>query len=427
MSQSKSPQSEAQSGAPATAPAAKPTANPTANKSYARSEMKTDEVYEFFVVCAPGLEEIAGRELLNWFPDLPFEQVPGGLVVRAPLAQGFALNTVLKSATRVLIRLAEFGCRDFPKLYRKMQNFALENWIGAREVSFNASTTRSRLKIKKRIEETCADAWRDRLKKLVVKSEPAATEVYVRFSDDVGTISLDTSGELLHKRAQRLLSSEAPLRETLAAGVLLTMARVSPPTKPVEIFDPMTGGGTFLLEAAQLFQPVESRDFAFAEFATSIKVPVPKAQKQIVWSQLTGFERDPKTAASAQANLRKVFPGVNLEVQGQDFFEVAKIELNSANARWVVVNPPYGRRLAVDDTDGSGKKGVPKLAAYYEKLWQEIEDRLTPDLIGMLMPRTVDPTRLKRPAGWKFVETKSLLNGGLPIYLTVLRVHRDGR
>ncbi len=187
--------------------------------------------YEFYLIITPGFEELALQELSRWDNGLDGEATVsrGGITLNLKsLEAGFELNRVLKIPTRILLRLSKFGCRDFPKLFKKVSSFEWENWVSDEtQLTFQASSHASRLFVKKRIEQTCEEARERYLKSREKDPRPPGIEqtILVRLDDDVCTLSIDTSGEILHKRGTRPLASEAPIRETMACPPRTATAR----------------------------------------------------------------------------------------------------------------------------------------------------------------------------------------------------------
>jgi putative N6-adenine-specific DNA methylase len=387
----------------------------------------TDGLCEFFLVITPGFEELAQKEIFRWIaPGTPTTVERGGLTVRLPLIEGCALNRVLKIPTRILLRLADFGCRDFPKLFKKTAGLPWQDWIpDGSTVEFQASSHKSRLSIKKRIEETCLDGFKKYLKsrdldvnQAAKVKQTAATEllqVMVRFDDDVCTISLDTSGELLHKRGTKRLSAEAPLRETIAAALLEFMNFVGPvESDPVTLIDPMVGSGTFAIEAAHLGSIISSRTFAFESFPRYLREsgesPVEKAnahnereRSAVPFAHFIGIDIDPKAAEAARGNWRSLGDKRDFKVEVADIFEAKPLVIEGK--RWLVTNPPYGERLKVEG----------RLKDYYELLFEACERVTKPDRACFLLPNTADPERLKFPRRWELTASLEFQNGGLPV------------
>jgi putative N6-adenine-specific DNA methylase len=381
-------------------------------------------MHRFFLVVPPGFEALAEAELLVWLQSISFElQTPvlrekGGLSLDLPLEIGFALNGRVKIPSRILLRLADFGCRDFPKLFKKMRGLDWLPWVfqGCATPEFVASSHASRLALKKRIQSTCEDgfkAWQ-KLQGISVSptDERLADErptVMVRFFDDVCTVSIDTSGEHLHKRGYKTKTTDAPLRENIAAALLLM---ILPKDRETTLIDPMVGSGTFLTEALLLSKFV-ARDFAFQKFACvrDGKVEVrnivdssanfPRIQRAL------GFDNSDDAIKAATSNIETAKLKKAVELKKADLFEATYdvSEEVSKGYRVVVCNPPYGERLKVQGS----------LANLYSKLLHVIDQKLKPHKVGVLLPAKSNPRTLRLPEGWQAEATLPFENGGLPV------------
>jgi putative N6-adenine-specific DNA methylase len=372
----------------------------------------TENTYEFVLVVAPGFEILAEKEISR-FTLTPVSRERGGLTVHLPLAEGLELNRVLRIPTRILLRLASFGCRDFPKLFKKMVGFPWAEWV-AGPVEFVASTHKSRLFIKKRIEKACEDGFAKAQKAGSAPIDGEPSTVYVRFVDDICFVSLDTSGELLHRRGVKTMTSEAPLRETIAAAMLAFMGE---PPEGTVLVDPMVGTGTFFFEAAN----VESkRDYAFEtipkyieEKTTVSSPPSPQTSnvdgntngngniKRPTFSRFVGFEIDPKTASAARENLKSIGAPVAIEVA--DIFDAKPLAGNET--RWLIANPPYGERLKIEG----------RLKDYYELLFASCERIVKPKKACFVLPDSSRPEKLRAPNNWRLESLLKFQNGGLPV------------
>lgn len=374
---------------------------------------------EFFLVVIPGLEDLALWELRRWRPEVEAKIERGGISLHLPLEEGVELNRLLKIPTRILLRLSSFGCRDFPKLFRKISGFPWGKFVGTEAgLSFSASSHGSRLRIKKRIEETCQDGWRAHLKKSGRKIDKDKDhhdlEILVRFVDDVCTLSLDTSGEALYKRGLRAMISEAPLRETIAAALISLMIKSAGGATPEEWVDPMMGGGTLLLEALTLFEPVTTRGFAFEDIeGLKASRPLIAARQKTCLRAVRGYELDEKVIGAARENLSQAIRSLgstsstSVEIESRDFF-TAEV-LPKGSSRWLIANPPYGERLKIEG----------RLSDYYARLFETAEKVVHPERAGFILPAKVDASRLQIPRGWRLVENVRFSNGGLPVAAVV--------
>ena len=232
----------------------------------------------WFVVAAPGLEQVVRAEVEQLPGAREVAVTEGGVDMTGGLELGMAANLRLRAATRVLLRVGEVKAREFSKLRRLLAKLPWERWLATgealRPVRLQVSAHGCRLYHTGAVAETVLASLGDRLKVTPPLArgrdgspddgpEPAdETRILVRGVRDVWTLSMDASGELLHRRGWRAEAGAAPLRETLAAG-LLALAGYDP-ARP--LLDPMCGAGTIALEAAALARgqpPGQGREFAF--------------------------------------------------------------------------------------------------------------------------------------------------------------------
>ncbi len=306
------------------------------------------ETHSFFVPCAPSFETELEKELLMLVPEVKLER--GGATVQAELDFMYHANLQLRTAHRVLLRIDDFLAQSYPMLFNAASKLAWEHYFGftkAYKVTVSAKT--SRLRHAKNISKTLSDAISARLEPLGLAaevSEDASLEFFVRFFQDRCTISVNTSGEHLHKRGYKVWVEDAPLRETLAASVLSKLKV----TDFEGIVDPMCGSGTLLLEAALLAtnRPAgEFRDFAFeqlpffqeSKWLRFKREALDKTQETKL--NFVGFDKNAKTIHSAKQN------AVTVKLESLISFAVndaRSFKLEPQN--WLIVsNLPYGARL----------------------------------------------------------------------------------
>lgn len=227
---------------------------------------------DLYVVTQPGLEAITAAELGGLGITGSLDE-PGGLSFTGSALDLARANLHLRTASRVLLRGAEFPVRALGELERKAGQLPWDRWLPPDlPVEFRVTSKKSRLYHQKAIAERLARAAgvAGRAAGLAPPNAgddpPAARDptqlVVVRMHRDVCQISLDSSGEHLHRRGYRLAGGKAPLRETLAAA--LVVASAWDPATP--LVDPFAGSGTIGIEAACLARripPGLARDFAF--------------------------------------------------------------------------------------------------------------------------------------------------------------------
>ena len=200
-----------------------------------------------FVVTAPGLEGVTAAELAGL--GFPGTAESGGIALAASPEDLYTLNLHLRTASRILVRIAEFRARTFHELERHAARIPWNDFTdGGRPARVRVTSRKSRLYHQRAIEERVLRAIDSPA--AVGEDEERVGEgeqlFVVRFHYDRCVISADSSGALLHRRGYRQALGKAPLRETLAAAMLLSSGWDG----RTALLDPMCGSGTIPIEAA---------------------------------------------------------------------------------------------------------------------------------------------------------------------------------
>lgn len=343
--------------------------------------------HTFFVATAPGLEHICLQELKTL--DLATGNVSvvnGGVEFDGFLHDGYAANLHLRTANRILMRIASFRASNFRQLSRNIRQIPWEFFLHKAQLpEIRVSTAHSRLYHTKAIAErieTDLLTYLDTLPELKTPLTPASLQrLFIRAEDDVFVISIDSSGELLFKRGLKAYVGKAPLRETLAAAIL-SLAGYDP-AQPLA--DPMCGSGTFSLEAAMMALNIPAgwyRRFAFQDWPCfragrwkHLRREAEKSFKKATHPVIFASDNDPCvyrnfSDAIKENNLSKIIRTANLDFFSMNFQSFAnEFNLNGkppdrkANAKipsglpggpdlprgLVVINPPYGLRLGTTE------------------------------------------------------------------------------
>jgi len=365
------------------------------------------EPLHFFAITAPGLEGPCAAEL----EQLGFAGIHaagGGVEFSGGLRELYLASLHLGVASRILVRVGEVKARDFPELFQRVVRLPWGRFIRpGMPLQMRAVSHRSRLLHTGRIAETVAEAIAHALGQ-PAPAAPLSGEafqlVFARLDDDRCLLSVDSSGELLHRRGYREEGGAAPLRETLAAGVLRLLGWDG----SIPLADPLCGSGTFVLEAALLAArrpPGGKRSFAFMHWPKyrpglwqALLSEVERTQRQPAVS-LTGSDRDATVVAQAQRNAERA--GV------ADFVSFAQCEVQQLQAAsppgLVVTNPPYGSRLGADV----------ELTQFYRRLGKDLSRAFPRWRVALLAP---DPD-LARSTGLPLQAIARLENGGIPVGL----------
>ncbi|MGF1659149.1 MAG: class I SAM-dependent RNA methyltransferase [Rubrimonas sp.] len=302
---------------------------------------------EIFLAATPGLEPaLADEARALGFADP--QPSPGGVLTRGDWPEVWRANLTLRGAGRVLVRVGAFHAVHLAQLDKRAHRLPWDGLLrpGA-PVRVDAACRKSRIYHAGAAAERVARAIAD------IAGAPtdpeAAIRVLVRIDDDFCSISLDASGEPLHKRGFKQDVGKAPLRETLAALFLREAGYRG--TEPV--LDPMCGSGTLVLEAAEIalgLAPGRARAFAFERFASfnaeawaGMRAAVAPGDTAL---RFFGMDRDAGAVAAAQANAERAGVGHVATFRRQTISDFAPPdELRAKPPGLVIVNPPYGERI----------------------------------------------------------------------------------
>jgi putative N6-adenine-specific DNA methylase len=321
----------------------------------------------YFAVTAPGLERITAEELNRLgmkvskkppadVPRLSAEE-SGGVEFEGSRADLYRANYQLRTASRVLVRMDTFYAAAFSELRKKASRLGWENFLKPGDpVTLHVTCHKSKLYHSGAVAERVLGAIGDKLGKLSVQKKAEETAdghppqlVVVRLVNDQCTISIDSSGELLHRRGYRLETAKAPLRETLAAGMLLASGwdAQSP------LLDPFCGSGTIAIEAALLARgvpPGHNRWFAFMDWPRfdqtrwQSSLSAWTASPPDVMPRIQASDRDAGAIRIAQANAERAGVAEWIEFSCR---AISAIE-PPPEPGWVVTNPPYGIRVSAN-------------------------------------------------------------------------------
>ena len=340
------------------------------------SGMSPPTRYDAFVITAPGLAPFAAAELhaLGLEDARPSE---GGVTISASRAELYAANLNLRTASRIVVRAGEFGAKAFHELERRAAKVPWEAFVSPNlAVSLRVTCRKSRLYHSDAVAERVATAIASRVRSVRFVDNPSDASgtrdesddgdaagaggdahvvlqqlVLVRLFHDRCTVSVDSSGPLLHLRGYRQAVGKAPIRETLAAAALLAAGwRGDSP-----LLDPMCGSGTIPIEGALIARriaPGSRRSFAFQQWPdfdakawTRVREQAEAAVLGASPVVIQGSDRDPGAIESGRANAERAGLGNTVE-----FAERPISAMEPTGERGMVVsNPPYGVRVGDRD------------------------------------------------------------------------------
>jgi putative N6-adenine-specific DNA methylase len=365
------------------------------------STVMTGVTYECFAVAAPGLEPIVARELAA--RDVTrLHTISGGVTFHATTEQLYAANLWLRVASRVIVRLASFHASAFYELERHARRVAFERFIPPGvQVSVHVSCRKSRLYHSDAVAERIRRAVEHRTGAVVPPGDDGAMLIARLFHDQC-TVSIDSSGALLHRRGYRLATAKAPLRETLAAAMLAATGW----NGQAALVDPFCGSGTIPIEAALIARrraPGIARSFAFMQWPeydparwASLAERARNGEAPAAGVPIVAADRDAGGTEAARANAERAGVSEDIEIRTQ---AISDLE-SPAAIGWLVTNPPWGVRVGESD----------KLRDLYARLGQVVRRRLPGWRLGLLAPKGV--TVAARLPLTPIIQT---VNGGIPV------------
>lgn len=365
--------------------------------------------FDLLVPCHFGLEAVLKREIY----DLGYEitKVEDGRVTFEGDEEAVCrANIFLRTAERVMIQVGRFKATTFEELFQGIKNLPWEEYI-PEDGKFwvkKASSINSKLFSPSDIQSIAKKAMVERMKqkyhKEWFKEDGAAYPVRIFLLKDEVTVALDTSGDSLHKRGYRTMTSKAPLTETLAASLIL----LTPWRKDRILVDPFCGSGTFPIEAAMIaanIAPGMNRDFTAEEWTNMIDRKlwyecVKEAEDMIdttVKVDIQGYDIDGDVIKAARENAKRA--GVEHMIH---FQQRAVADLSHPKKYgFIITNPPYGERL-------EDKADLPELYTQIGQAYQRLD--------SWSMFLITSYTETEKYIGRKADKNRKIYNGMLKTY-----------
>lgn len=377
------------------------------------------EIFELFATTPKGLELLLVDELRALGAVEPAEKL-AGVTFKGSLALAYKVCLWSRLANRVLLNLCKFSAMTPEALYQGVQSIKWDQHLdpeGTLAVHFvtNQSKINHTLFGAQKVKDAIVDQFRDKFgtRPNVDKDQPDVC-VYVYLYRDMATVSIDLSGDSLHKRGYRLSTGAAPLKENLAAAILIRSGWPAIAKAGGSIMDPMCGSGTLLVEAALMA----------ADIAPGLERPYYgfwgwKQHQSAIWQALIdeaeekrvqglnqlptmiGYDHDPAAIKVAIDNIERAGMQGKIHVEKR---ELAEFEAR-ANIQpgLVVTNPPYGERLGEIEE--------------LQPLYTLLGDRLKASFTGWQASVFTGNPELGKVMGVRAKRFYALFNGALPCKL----------
>ena len=310
-------------------------------------------IYTLFATCPRGLEQILATELQQQ-GCTDIVPTDGGVSCKGTLAHVYRINLHSRTASRVLLQLTRTAYRREEDIYRAAKNIKWQDWFSVSQ-TFKVKVEGKRANVKSldfialKIKDGVCDHFRQQFdeRPSIDKARPDV-RIHAFLDDRNVIIFIDTSGEALFKRGYRQDIGEAPLRENLAAGLLLLAGYDG--SQPFQ--DPFCGSGTIAIEAAWIATHRAvglNRRFGFENWANfdralwvKLKAEARSQIKERIQTKISASDNDRAMTRACKENTIAAEVDMFIQINTLD---VQDTQLNGENGI-IISNPPYGVRLA---------------------------------------------------------------------------------
>jgi putative N6-adenine-specific DNA methylase len=377
-----------------------------------------DPAHDALIITAPGLEPLACAELAALGIAATTDE-PGAVQAKLSSREVMRTNMHLRTASRVVLRLADFKALSFADLERHAKRVPWDTIVTpGRRVRFRVTCRKSRLYHSGAVAQRLSDALMKRVPSAVAAdakagddSEGSGEQLFiVRLFRDHLVLSADTSGELLHRRGYRLATAKAPLRETLAAAVLLGAGYDG----RAPFADPLCGSGTIPIEAAMIARhlaPGRARVFAFEQWPghdaalwREVRETARAAERPRGHAPIIAADRDAGAISAALANAERAGVAADLTIVKQSLSALRPPEGHGL----IAINPPYGVRVG-------DKKPL-------RDLFAQLGNVARAHARGWRLAMLSADRDLERQVRLPFTEQWKSTNGGIPVRLMMAEV-----
>lgn len=318
------------------------------------------EKFEMVAKTFQGLEDVLAEELKS-IGAQNIEQGRRMVSFEGDLEILYKANLCCRTALRILKPIYKFIATDPDSLYEMVKEYdwtkvlTIDKTFSIDTVAYSDEFTHSRF-VTYRVKDAIVDFFKDKYgndKRPGVRLQDADVMINVHIAGDRVTLSLDSSGESLHKRGYRMAQTEAPINEVLAAGIILKSGwRGETP-----LVDPMCGSGTFLIEAALIAANINPgiyrKGFAFEQwkdFDAELfdNLYNDDSGERVFNYKIYGADISPKAISIAEKNIKSAGVSKYIDLQIKPISQWT----TAPEAGVIVTNPPYGERISADDMDG---------------------------------------------------------------------------
>lgn len=392
-----------------------------------RKMTDNNKIYPLYATTPKGLELLLVDELRALGAINPSEKL-AGVTFSGNLEMAYKACLWSRLANRILLPLARFAAATPEELYAGVQTIdwqqhvMAEGTIAVHFVSTNSAITHTLYGAQK-TKDAIVDQFTDRvgIRPNVDRDRPDI-QVYVYLNRDMAEISLDLSGESLHKRRYRLAGGSAPLKENLAAAILIRAGWPAIAKAGGALMDPMCGSGTLLTEAALMaghIAPGLLRDY-FGFLGWKKHQPViwrnivneaeqKREQGLAMIPSIIGYDQDAEAVTNAFMNIESAGLKGHIHVEKRELVTFAPMAKLTPGL--VVTNPPYGERLGDDES--------------LQPLYATLGDQLKAGFVGWKAAVFTGNPEMGKKMGLHSLKQYALFNGAIPCKLLLFNVEEE--
>ena len=392
----------------------------------------TQQPVKFIAVCAAGFEQLVEEELISFGAE-GVAVLNGSVFFNGPLETAYRACLWSRYASRILLMLADFTACDTDELYKGVSAVEWSEHFGVNETfAVECVLRRSSIKHSRyaalRTKDAIADYFMERFKRRPsVEVKKPDIQIHIMIEDEKALVSLDISGDSLHRRGYRVSGVAAPLKESLAAGILKLAGWCSTVSPDKILVDPMCGSGTLLIEAALMcfdIAPGLGRNYfgftgwrgndallweRLVDEAKNRRIAGLKKNSQ---PQIIGYDASREAVNAALSNIDKASLRGLVHVERK---ELARLQNSKSDAgdedrhdSILIVNPPYAERLG----------SLSETRYLYRCLGRKLREEFAGWRAGVF----TNQVELADAVALKMVKGFRLYNGSLPCKLYIYDV-----
>lgn len=389
--------------------------------------MDMTEQLNFFATCPKNLEELLEQELIS-FGAINTKKTVAGVNFQGDLTIAYRACLWSRLANRILFPIRKVAANDANALYYGIKNIDWSKHFNPTQtfiVDFaghSQTITNTQFGAQK-VKDAIVDQMRDAFgKRPSINKDKPDIRINVYLQNDVAAVSFDLSGESLHQRNYRQQTGAAPLKENLAAAILLRARWPHLAKQNASLIDPMCGSGTILIEAAMI-----AADIAPGLLRKSFGLKNWLQHQPELWQQLWdeaeqrrevglknlppifGFDIDEKIIGIAQENIKYAGLSDYIKLQTQDISQLEK-PLDASESGLIISNPPYGTRIG-NETD-------------LILLYQILGEKLKTEFPGWEAAILAGNTELAKNMRLRKEKEYAFFNGAIACKLLLFKLHK---